>query len=723
VYQPTTEKALSRDGFWDDSQLRMTWQASAKNKFAGTWDQQAYCQCPDNISATTAPEAARDRRFPTQQLIHGEWFSPITSKVLIELVGLHRTERWGNMDLRPEGQSPMWPSFGGSFDRYFPAAAYPTYKSMAGVLEQNAVNGQVAGLAYRDYSGQPATGSTITLLNNNWVPSYHYRGSVSYVTGTHSVKVGFNEAIGYIQQTNYMNVPDAFRAKTTPDANGNAASPTFNQVTYFATPYTFKNDQGHDFGLFAQDKWTLKRMTLNYGVRFDYFRSSFPDQELTPATPLMALSATAAGSPRNTLQTCATQSALCAADNLNWKDITPRFGMAYDLRGDGKTAIKVSANKYVAGVTANGVGATANPVSRLVNIGARTWTDGSNGNLKDSIPQCDPLNGAANGECGAYTGSSVGFGTLSQSAVTDSSLKDGWNKRGYNWEFSAGVQQQVAPRVSVEVSYFRRLFGNFTVVDNLNLAPSNFDQFSVIAPVDSRLGDRSGQTITGFYDVNNASKSLTTNNNTVLVKDLPGNPNQIQHWNGVDFNVSARLKNGVLLQGGISTGRNSTNNCDVIAQVPEALGSTAQADCAVTEPFETQAKVIAVYTVPKIAVQIAGTFQSIPGNFLQSVFTLTSANVGANSTLGRTSNGAGGQKTVNLLPGDTPLLAERLNQLDIRFGKILRYGRTRTNLSVDIFNALNADTITAYSTTYESLWRPTSILQARFVKLSAQFDF
>ena len=103
---PTTTKALSRDGFWDDSQLRMTWQASAKNKFAGTWDQQSYCQCPDNISATTAPEAARDRRFPTQQLIHGEWFSPITSRVLVEFVGLHRTERWGNMELRPAGSEP-----------------------------------------------------------------------------------------------------------------------------------------------------------------------------------------------------------------------------------------------------------------------------------------------------------------------------------------------------------------------------------------------------------------------------------------------------------------------------------------------------------------------------------------------------------------------------------------------------------------------------------------
>ena len=134
--------------------------------------------------------------------------------------------------------------------------------------------------------------------------------------------------------------------------------------------------------------------------------------------------------------------------------------------------------------------------------------------------------------------------------------------------------------------------------------------------------------------------------------------------------------------------------------------------------------------MPKIAVQIAATFQSLPGTNLQSIFTLTSANSSVapgtplgGATLGRTSNAAGGQRTVNLLPGDTPLLSERLNQLDLRFAKIIRYGRTRTNLSVDIFNSLNADTITAFSAAYETLWRPTSLLQSRFVKFSAQFDF
>ena len=223
----------------------------------------------------------------------------------------------------------MWPSFGGSFDRYFPASAFAIYPQMIGNVEQNAVNGQQANLNYR--------GETST-WNNNWVPSYHYRGSVSYVTGTHSVKVGFNEAVGYIQGSTYFfnNQPMVFRSKSPINSAGQITAanglPTFNQVTYYATPYTNKNDQGHDLGIYAQDKWTVKRMTLNYGLRFDYFQSEFPDQELTPATALVALSNANGGSgitPRATLQTCATAPELCGSQNLSWKDITPRFGLAY----------------------------------------------------------------------------------------------------------------------------------------------------------------------------------------------------------------------------------------------------------------------------------------------------------------------------------------------------------------------------------------------------------
>ena len=91
--------------------------------------------------------------------------------------------------------------------------------------------------------------------------------------------------------------------------------------------------------------------------------------------------------------------------------------------------------------------------------------------------------------------------------------------------------------------------------------------------------------------------------------------------------------------------------------------------------------------------------------------------------MGRAITGSGGTKTVNLLNEGQPIYTERLNQIDLRFGKILKYGRTRTNLSMDVFNLLNKDTVSTENAAYESLYRPQTLIQARFVKLSAQFDF
>jgi hypothetical protein len=265
------------------------------------------------------------------------------------------------------------------------------------------------------------------------------------------------------------------------------------------------------------------------------------------------------------------------------------------------------------------------------------------------------------------------------------------------------------------------------------------------APTDPRLGSVSGSTISGLYDPTQAAALFSPLNQTVLVKDLPGAPSMYQHWNGVDFSVNARLSNGLLLQGGTSTGRVSGSYCDVAQLFPEILSSTSVpgqtgntatnatplANCSITAPFLTSGKVIAIYTVPKIDVQVSTAFQSLPGSApLQAVATIANnANLGtgqipvASTTLGRTLTQSGGTKPVNLLPGSTDQYLERVNQLDLRFAKVLRYGRTRTNVSLDVYNATNTDTITALNTTYASLWRPTNLLQARYVKVSAQFDF
>ena len=77
----------------------------------------------------------------------------------------------------------------------------------------------------------------------------------------------------------------------------------------------------------------------------------------------------------------------------------------------------------------------------------------------------------------------------------------GFGVRPYNWEFSTSVQHEILPGVSVDVGYFRRWFGNFRVIDNLALAPSDFDQFSLTVPSDSRLPNGGGYTVTGLYNV------------------------------------------------------------------------------------------------------------------------------------------------------------------------------------------------------------------------------
>ena len=99
------------------------------------------------------------------------------------------------------------------------------------------------------------------------------------------------------------------------------------------------------------------------------------------------------------------------------------------------------------------------------------------------------------------------------------------------------------------------------------------------------------------------------------------------------------------------------------------------------------------------------------------------ANVGP-QPLGR--NLSSGNVTVNLVAPAT-LYASRRNNVDFRVAKILRYGRTRTQIGLDIYNLTNTDVVTGYNQTYSptsTTWlTPTDILPARYAKISAQFDF
>ena len=114
---------------------------------------------------------------------------------------------------------------------------------------------------------------------------------------------------------------------------------------------------------------------------------------------------------------------------------------------------------------------------------------------------------------------------------------------------------------------------------------------------------------------------------------------------------------------------------------------------------------------------------------LAANYTVTSA-VAAQS-LGRPLAGNAPNVTVNLIPPGT-LYGDRINELDFRIAKVLRFGRTRTNVGFDIYNVLNASPVLTYNQAFIPIsaanpngqWLvPTSVLQSRFVKFSASIDF
>src|SRR5438874_751780 len=140
---------------------------------------------------------------------------------------------------------------------------------------------------------------------------------------------------------------------------------------------------------------------------------------------------------------------------------------------------------------------------------------------------------------------------------------------------------------------------------------TNSGTFSVTAPVASRLPNGGGYSVNNLYNIN-ASRAGLVDNYVTSASDCG---TQIQHWNGVDVTLNARLRQGVLLQGGLSSGRQITDNCEVLAKVPEASGAASPTGlpyCRQIQNFLTQVKFLGSYSVPKVDVQVSGAFQSIP---------------------------------------------------------------------------------------------------------------
>jgi hypothetical protein len=688
LFAPDASNPGYSDRTWENVSGRVTWQATPRNKIGGFWDEQWVCRtCEGNtIGITTPPVVAPEANGRGQTLPlrvpQVTWTSPVTSRLLLEAGFGGTYYGWGNFENDPN----------------------PT-RDLIRVTEQCAAgcaaNGNRPGVVYRSQD-----------WGDNRTGSYIWKGSLAYVTGTHSIKIGYQRTLMTDDRTWSSNTQQlAYRFN-----NG-----VPNQLTQVISPWVNDGRAGWH-AVYAQEQWTRGRVTLQGALRFDIARSWFPEQK---------------NGPTRFLPVAYDFPASKGIDS--YKDITPRMGLAYDVFGNGRTAFKVNFGKYLEGVGFSTNYANSNPTLRIprstgpfgVPGVTRTWTDANN-NLQ---PDCDLLNPLANDQrptggdfCGQMSNTAFGQNVLS--GTYDADLLNGWGVRPSDWSFGVSVQQQLTSRMSIEVGYYRRWFDGFSLNDNLSTQASDYTEYSITAPMDPRLPGGGGYTISELYDVVPARFGQINDLTTLASKYGEWS----QYFNGLDITLNVRAQNGLTFQGGTSTGQNVADNCAVRAKLPELsatigaglVGSTVNTTspyCHVAYGMLTQLRGLASYVVPKIDMQVSAVFQSKPGQLLAANYAVPAAVVA--QSLGRPPSGNVPNVTVNLIEPGT-LYGDRINQLDFRVAKNFRFGRIRPRAAVDLLNVLNANPVVTYNQTFvpNGTWlQPNSILTGRFARISAEFTW
>ena len=651
VYTPDLSRPAVNDQRTYTETLNLTWQATRNSRLSVLGTYEKMCLCHFSVSATVAPEAATYNPGDSS-IMQARYTATLSKNLLFEAGVSHYLSSFPRV---PEDD-----------------ATQPS------ILEQS------TNLRFRSGATYFPTPQTVD----------DYRTSISYVTGAHSFKAG----LSYQQQ--FAKDPTVYAIG---DVNYQTLNGVPNQVTYYTTPYSAPLHLS-PLGLFAQDQLKIRRLTINAGLRFDQFKTSYDAIHLDPVRWLPV----ARDYP--------------AAEVLNWKDVSPRLGLAYDLRGNGKTAVKFSVNRYALQEGKNNTN-NIHPVIAATNTSARRWTDSNN----DRIVQGDPLNAAANAELGPSPNNN--FGKPNTTIQFDPDWATGFNTRPYNWETLVTVQHELFPRVGIEVSYSRRAYGNFITNDNTLVSPGDYDPFCVTAPIDARIPGGGGNRICGLFDLKPSKVGQV--NTLRTYSDKYGA--QIEHWNGVDVSAQVRFVNGAMMQGGVSAGRQTLDNCDVVTK----LDNPSAYQCHRESGMLPQVKLLGTYPLPWWGLQVSGTFQSLvpdPANpatiaFDTNYFGLP-ANYSATSAVVAPSLGRGlssaANVTVNLIePGG--LYPDRSNQFDLRASKTFVVGKARVQGMIDFYNVLNANALLrmngAYGTDGAAWTRPQAILPGRLVKFGGQVSF
>ena len=635
---------------------RLTWQASQRDKIRFYLDRQFNGEDYNgfNTLPTTAPEASTDA-FGLGWVPQVKWTQTTTSKLLLE-AGMSYYNQGYEQTCRPE----VGP-------RDLPRLEQTTNRLLV------------------------ACGNTIPPYTS-FTKSYSGSASANYVTGSHAFKTGVTLQWGTNSRTFSSNA-QINTLVTNAGLLGVPAGAT-NPVPCLALPCpiavvvnngptTLEQKVNSDIGVFFQDTWTINRLTFNYGGRFDHFNASVPAQSAAVGNWIQARS-------------------FAEIPNVpDWNDWSIRLAGAYDVFGNGKTAIKANASKYIAAAAA-GLAQTFNPMNYSTQ--ARAWIDfDSNKSIYDA---------AGNIQFNEVLGGTSNFGQIT--SRLDPNLL-----RGNNWEYSTSVQHQLMERVSVTAGYYRRNFYNLDLLDNQNLALTDWTDFAIATPTDPRL-PLSGAAIP-VYTLNANRIGAATDN----LRTFSGLNSTV--YNGVELSANMR-RDKLLLFGGITTDRRAVIDCDGNTST---AGNGSPRDnpnalrfCDSIPPFRTTYKLSAAYQLP-FEFQWSGSFISTPGPSVAANYTVTAALAGrpiVGSTAGATTI------PVNLIESNTVFL-DRKNQFDMRLGRNFRFGTRRIQTFADIFNVLNTGTVLRVNETYganpaTNAWlTPLTIMDGRYVRFGIQMSF
>ena len=640
VYTPDQSRPAYDQAYYTEANTKVTWQATQKQKFTFTYVNERNCNCFFQINTgTLAPEAAGSNLYDPNYRIQSTWTYPLTDRLLV----------WAGITHQFNKANRLTEGFGDESHR--------------SILELST--------NYR-YN---APGSSL-ILPNSWGTQDSLQAnqnfSISYTPGRHLFKVGFTTMQGI--QEKESRIADSM---TYTFRNGVPQS-----ITLWATPYFWKTRVDY-FSVFAEEQWTIDRLTVTGGVRYDGLRGSVPAQHL-PAGPFV---------PARDFEP--------VERTPDFHDLNPRLGAALDVFGDNRTALKVAFSRTVVFQAPGGLTQQNNPVNAMVTSASRNWGD-LNG---DFIPQEVELGPLTN----------TNFGRIVRNTFYDDDVIRGWHNREYGWQASVSVAHEVNQNLSATLAYYRTWYGNFTVTRNLAVEPArDFREFCVTAPSDPRLPGGGGDQICGLFDVNPDKFGLVNN----LVMPASDFGTQTEMYQGISASLAGRVR-GVMFGSGFSSGGTTTGRCFVVNSPQELY------QCRNEESWyaRTQFKAHVVAPLPG-DVQASGVLQVLPSIPLLADFVVGNAQV--QSTLGRPlSGGATATRTIPLLQTNNRFNEGLNTQVDLRLSRVFTLGPSMRFLpEVAVYNLLNANAVLGTLNTYGPRWQEaTTVLGSRVIKLGAQLHF